>query len=65
VYTDFRNGGMKKVTIVRRLTGDIDEFTAELKKVVSNSPVEEKIGRVEISGMHSEKVKLWLRRLGF
>ena len=65
MYTEYRNGGMKKVTIVRRLTGDVDEFTLELKKVVSNSPIEEKMGRVEISGLHTEKVKLWLRRLGF
>lgn len=65
MYSDYRNGGMRKVTIVRKLTGDIDEFTTELKKVVSNSPIEEKMGRVEISGLHTEKVKLWLRRLGF
>ena len=65
VYTDYKIGGMKKVTIVRKLTGDIDEFKNELRKITSNSTIEEKVGRVEISGLHSEKVKLWLRRLGF
>lgn len=65
VYTDYRNGGMKRVTIVRKLTGDIDEFKNELRKITSNSTIEEKQGRVEVSGLHSEKVKLWLRRLGF
>ena len=50
---------------MRRLSGDVDEFKTELSKIVSNSPIEEKMGRVEITGMHSEKVKLWLRRLGF
>ena len=65
VYTDYRVGGMRKVTVVRRITGDLNEFKAELSKIVSNSPIEEKMGRLEISGLHSEKVKLWLRRLGF
>ncbi|CDW82189.1 ribosomal protein [Stylonychia lemnae] len=65
VYTDFRNGGMRKVTVVRKLFGDVDEFKTELSKIVSNSPIVEKQGRLEISGFHTEKVKLWLRRLGF
>ncbi|TNV75398.1 hypothetical protein FGO68_gene16241 [Halteria grandinella] len=65
VYTDYRVGGMRKVTVVRKITGDIDEFKMELAKVVSNAPIEEKMGRIEINGMHSDKVKLWLRRLGF
>ena len=54
-----------KRTVVRKLEGDITEFTQELAKVVSNSTIEEKLGRVEISGIHTQKVKLWLRRLGF
>ena len=37
----------------------------ELKKVVSNSEVTQKIGRIEIKGIHSQKVKLYLRKLGF
>ena len=56
---------MRKVTVVRRIYGDINEFKTELSKVVSNAPIEEKMGRIEISGIHSDKVKLWLRRLGF
>ena len=56
---------MRKVTVVRRVFGDINEFKAELSKVVSNAPIEDKMGRIEISGLHTEKVKLWLRRLGF
>ncbi len=65
MYTDYRVGGMRKVTVVRKITGDINEFKTELSKVVSNAPIEEKMGRIEISGLHSDKVKLWLRRLGF
>ncbi len=65
MYTDYRVGGMRKITVVRKITGDINEFKEELAKVVSNAPIEEKMGRIEINGMHSDKVKLWLRRLGF
>ena len=65
MYTDYRVGGMRKVTVVRKITGDINQFKTELSKVVSNAPIEEKMGRIEISGLHSDKVKLWLRRLGF
>ena len=44
---------MRKVTVVRRIAGDLNEFKTELAKVVSNAPIEEKMGRIEISGMHS------------
>ncbi len=56
---------MRKLTVVRKIYGDVNEFKTELAKVVSNAPIEEKMGRIEINGMHAEKVKLWLRRLGF
>ena len=65
MYTDYKNGGMGKVTVVRKIFGDLNEFKTELAKIVSNSPIEEKMGRLEISGIHSQKVKLWMRRLGF
>ena len=51
--------------MVRKVIGDVDDFKQELAKIVSNSPIEEKMGRIEVNGLHSEKVKLWLRRLGF
>ena len=53
------------MTVVRKVSGDLNELKAELSKVVSNAPIEEKMGRIEISGLHSEKVKLWMRRVGF
>ena len=65
VYTDTRAGGQRKVTVVRKILGDSEAFKAELSKIVSNSPIEEKNGRFEISGFHTQKVKLWLTRLGF
>ena len=44
---------------------NLKEFQNEVRKIVSNSQVINKVGRVEIKGSHSQKVKLWLRRLGF
>ena len=65
VYTDVRSGGTRKLTIVRNIYGDVEAFKTELSKVVSNAPIEDKMGRLEINGTHSQKVKLWLTRLGF
>ena len=65
VYTDIRNGGTRRLTVVRKIYGDVGSFKAELSKVVSNSAIEERMGRLEVSGLHSQKVKLWLTRLGF
>jgi hypothetical protein len=51
--------------VVRKIEGDVDAFKEELSKIVSNALIEEKMGRLEINGVHSQKVKLWLTRLGF
>ena len=53
VYTDYKQGSMRQRTIIRNITGDFPKFKEELSKVVSNSPMEEKMGRVEIKGLHS------------
>ena len=52
VYTDVKQNS-HEITVVRRIFGDLEAFKSELSKVVSNSPIKEKQGRVEISGMHS------------
>ena len=53
VYTDRRAGGGRKVTVVRKVHGDIEAFKEELSKIVSNSPIEDKVGRLEVSGFHT------------
>ena len=53
VYADRRAGGGRKVTVVRKIYGDIEAFKEELSKIVSNSPIEDKQGRLEISGFHT------------
>ena len=65
IYSDFRNDRTRKLTIVRKITGDINEFKEELSKVVSNSPITEKVGRLEVKGLHRPVIEVWLRRLGF
>ena len=58
-------GGQQQRTIIRNITGDVNQMKEELAKVVSNSPIHEKMGRLEINGLHSTKVKFWLTKLGF
>jgi chaperonin cofactor prefoldin len=53
-----------KRTVIRKVTGDIDKFIDELRKVVSNAEVRKKVGKVEIPGVHKESVETWLLRLG-
>ena len=53
------------MTVVRKLTGDIDEFRSELTKVCSNATVYDKVGRLEVKGIHSQSIKTWLAKLGF
>ena len=65
VYTNYRHGGQQKRTVIRNITGDVVQFKEELSKVVSNAPITEKMGRIEVNGLHSAKIKLWLTRLGF
>ena len=65
IYSEYKNNGMRKLTVIRRLYGDIDAFKEELAKVVSNADIIEKTGRIEVKGIHVKKIDLWLRRLGF
>jgi Mitochondrial large subunit ribosomal protein (Img2) len=65
VYTEFKNNRNQKLTIIRKITGDVDKFRNELTKVVSNYETKEKLGRVEVKGLHTEVIKQWLLRLGF
>ena len=53
VYTDTRAGGQRRVTVVRKIFGDVTAFKEELSKIVSNAPIEDKQGRLEVSGFHT------------
>lgn len=65
VYMDYKMGRSQKKTVIRHIMGDVEAFKKELSKIVSNSEIEHKVGKVIVTGKHTEKVKLWLRKLGF
>lgn len=65
VYRKYNHNHTMKRTIIRHIEGDVDKFSEELSKIVSNSQIHVKVGRVEINGLHKQSVDLWLRRLGF
>eukprot|EP00002_Diphylleia_rotans_P014006 TRINITY_DN2725_c0_g2_i1.p1 TRINITY_DN2725_c0_g2~~TRINITY_DN2725_c0_g2_i1.p1 ORF type:complete len:124 (+),score=25.41 TRINITY_DN2725_c0_g2_i1:51-422(+) len=65
IYTEFRNGGTRKLTVIRRLSGDVDAFVQEMQKVIGPVKVEKKIGSLVVTGLRSREIKLWLSSLGF
>jgi large subunit ribosomal protein L49 len=64
VYTDYKNGGTRFLTIVRNVDGDIQALMRELKEL-TGSEVTEAVGRIEVKGRHSAQIKGFLRDLGF
>ena len=65
VYSDFNHDHSIKKTIVRKITGDVEELYGELKKVCSNSSMKIQVGKIVIRGPHKIVVEDYLRRLGF
>ena len=65
VYRDSSHGGAQKMTIVRKITGDVEGLMEELQKVCSNSDVKAHVGKVVVKGYHKEVIWDYLIRLGF
>jgi len=65
VYTDFKNGRVRELTIVRRVEGDMNALAKELYKVSGGAKVEVRPGRVEVAGIRAKEIKSWLAGLGF
>lgn len=72
VYSDSRNSGSKKSTIIRKVTGDMDIFIRELKAILGFPPNCEKCIKLrasktvlEVNGNRSREIKTWLAGLGF
>lgn len=65
VYLDYKNGGTKVVTILRKYEGDVDTLADEFQKVCGESPIEVRNGRIEAKGDHKRAVVSWLSDLGF
>ena len=65
VYTDFKNGRTRELTIVRRVTGDVDALAAELGRVTGGARVAVRPGRIEVTGSRAPELRAWLAGLGF
>ncbi|KAG8459336.1 hypothetical protein KFE25_012972 [Diacronema lutheri] len=65
VYHDYRNGRTRRLTLVRKYVGDAEELCRELARVCAQPKVEVRTGRIEIKGLHKEKVVAYLESLGF
>lgn len=64
VYTEYRGGGTKVLTILRKIRGDVDALRGEVEKVVGKK-VDVRLGKIEIDGNYNRRLKLWLLGLGF
>jgi len=65
VYTDFKNGRTRELTVVRRIEGDAAALAKELYRVTGGAAVEVRPGRVEVAGGRAKEIKSWLAGLGF
>ncbi len=64
VFTDFKNGRTKVITIVQKISGNVDELRADMEKVVGK-PVEIKSGKLIVHGNFHLRLKKYLLALGF
>ena len=65
VYTDFKAGRTKRVTILRKCRGDILLLRDEMEKVTDGVEVRIRPGRLEVDGNYEKRLKKWLIGLGF
>ncbi|KAJ2756081.1 mitochondrial 54S ribosomal protein img2 [Coemansia aciculifera] len=67
VYTDIKNGKTRKLTIVRRVEGDLEALRADMSKALSDSSIQIKKAsqQLVIKGERSDEVRAWLTRSGF
>lgn len=65
VYHDYRNGRTRNLTIVRKYSGDAEALARALARVCEQPKVEVLTGRIEIKGLHKEKVLAYFESLGF
>lgn len=64
IYTDYKHGRTKVVTILRKCKGDINELKSEMEKVVGR-PVTMRPGKLVVDGNYHLRLKTWLAGLGF
>lgn len=66
VYTDVRKGRTQLITLVRKVSGDLEEMREEMSKVCQNQEVRIRTGpRLEVKGRYTAQLRTWLAGLGF
>lgn len=65
VYSDYRNGRTRVLTLVRKYAGDADALAKRLARLCDQPQTVVKTGRIEIKGLHVRKVRAYLQSLGF
>lgn len=68
VYTDYRSGGTRKLTIIKRVKGDLKALEECLKSHLGNDIItsgNELTSQVIIRGSYKDEVFTLLKRLGF
>ncbi|RMX52395.1 large ribosomal subunit protein mL49-like [Pocillopora verrucosa] len=68
VYTDYRSGRTRKLTIIRRVKGDLKALEECLKSHLGNDIItsrNELTSQVKIRGSYKDEVFTLLKRLGF
>eukprot|EP00920_Eleutheroschizon_duboscqi_P002984 GHVT01007155.1.p1 GENE.GHVT01007155.1~~GHVT01007155.1.p1 ORF type:complete len:221 (+),score=44.90 GHVT01007155.1:263-925(+) len=64
VYARIRRGGLQVTTILRHCFGDVKALRQDLMNVCE-APVRERLGSLEVKGLHTIKIKQWLKHTGF
>ncbi|KAJ1626074.1 ribosomal protein L49/IMG2, partial [Pavlovales sp. CCMP2436] len=65
VYHDYKNGRTRRLTLVRKYVGDTQALVRELVRVCEQPQVYVRTGRIEIKGLHKDKVVAYFESLGF
>jgi hypothetical protein len=64
VYTDYKGGRTKVITILRRCSGNIDILKQEMEKVCG-CEVQVCHGSLKVDGNYRLRLKKWLAGIGF
>ncbi|EAN32090.2 Mitochondrial large subunit ribosomal protein (Img2) family protein [Theileria parva strain Muguga] len=64
VYLKIRAHGTVLYTVVRHIYGDVQAMKEQLR-ILCESPVRERVGSLEVQGMHVKKIKKWLVSCGY
>ncbi|KAL1915880.1 mitochondrial 54S ribosomal protein mL49 [Calcarisporiella thermophila] len=66
VYTDYRNGGMRVLTLIRKIEGDVGRLCEDLAKDLPTTVnVNKTTGHVVVKGNYVREVREWLTQRGF